>query len=392
MINRRRLITSSAVAMASALPSLKAEAKQLDFDVEMRGTSGIFERLPRLDAESELDFYTGYRTWIRNDVFRQAARRADRIFRDKGLDPNNNDVPVREVVKLLENDPILAYNVHARETTQQIMWRTIQDEYHRDGDRYLEELERAEKKGPGTLSLNPKMEVPRFAAYEIHLQPGGYVGDPFAGYIYYHGLNVEFAFGNYHDELQGGRAATVPTPPDGKVKRILDQGCSAGQLVLQMKKRFPEAEVWGNDIGGPMVRFAHMRSVDLGVEAHYVQELCEKSQFPDNHFDIVTNFLLYHEVPEVSGRAIIHEAYRTLRPGGIWYPMDIFTGSPPPKSAYGKFSAWYNHRWNAEVWWLEYMDWALDFENEMKRAGFEVVRAPQSGGGPRYNLMGIKRA
>ncbi|MBM3515278.1 MAG: hypothetical protein FJX59_16420, partial [Alphaproteobacteria bacterium] len=236
MIDRRRLIATTSIALASALPTLKAEAKKLEADFEPRGTSGIFERLPRLDAESELDFYTGYRTWVRNDVFQQAARRADKIFRAKGLDPNKNDLPVREVVKLLESDPILAYNVHARETTQQIMWKTIQDEYHRFGDRYVEELEKAEKQGPGTLKLNPQMDVPRFATYEIHLQPGGYVGDPFAGYIYYHGLNVEFAFGNYHDELQGGRAATVPTPKDGKVKRVLDQGCSSGQLVLELKK------------------------------------------------------------------------------------------------------------------------------------------------------------
>jgi SAM-dependent methyltransferase len=272
------------------------------------------------------------------------------------------------------------------------MWKSIQDEYHRDGERYLEELERAEKKGPGTLELRPKIEVPRYAAYEIHLQPGGYVGDPFAGYIYYHGLNVEFAFGNYHDELQGNRAKYVPAPADGKVKRILDQGCSSGQLCLTLKKKFPEAEVWGSDIGAPMIRFAHMRSVDLGVETHYVQELAEKSQFPDNYFDIVTNFLLFHEIPEDVGRGVIREAARTLRPGGIWYPMDTFTGSPPPTSAYGKFSGWYNHRWNAEVWWLDYVRLAPDFEDEMTRAGFEVVKGPPSSPGLKYNIMGVKKA
>ncbi|MDX2221448.1 MAG: class I SAM-dependent methyltransferase, partial [Rhodospirillaceae bacterium] len=366
MLNRRHLMTTAAAALSAAVPALKAQAKEaeakgLAFDVEARGTTEIFERLPRLDLESELDFYTGYRTWVRNDVFKQAARRAEAIFKARGLDPNKNDLPVREVVQLLEADPILAYNVHARETTQQIMWKAIQDEYHAHADQYLDELDRAAKQGPGTLQVRKDLHIPKFASYEIHLQPGGYVGDAFAGYIYYHGLNVEFADGNYHDELQGNRAATVPVPADGKVRRVLDQGCSSGQLVQQLKKRFPEAEAWGNDIGAPMLRFAHMRSVDLGVETHYAHELCEQSQFPDNHFDIITNFLLYHEVPEAIGRAIIHEAWRTLRPGGIWYPMDIYTTGNPPTSAYSKFSSWYNHRWNAEVWWLEYYDWANDF-------------------------------
>ncbi len=391
MLNRRTLLNTSVAAIASSIPALKVTAKELDFDMEPRGTWGFFERLPDLRLESELDFYTSYRTWVRHDVFRQAARRANVLFREQGIDPMNNDIPIRDVVKLLESDPVLGYTVHARETTQQIMWAAIQDAYHAEGDKYLEELERAEKKGPGTIELRPDLHIPDFARYEIHLQPGGYVGDPFAGYIYYHGLNVEFANGNYRDELQVNRAEEVPLPPDGRVKRVLDQGCSSGQLVLALKRKFPDAEVWGNDIGAPMLRFAHMRSVDLGMETHYAHELSEESHFPDNHFDIITNFLLYHEVPEKSGRAIIHESFRTLRPGGIWYPMDIYTSVLPSQSAYRKFADWYNHRWNAEVWWLEYREMAPDFENEMRRAGFEVVRQP-IGGGRRTNVMGVKPA
>ncbi len=251
MLNRRTLLNTSVAALASALPALKAEAKGLDFDMDPRGTTGIFERLPSLDLESELGFYTSYRTWARRDVFRAATRRANTIFRELGIDPRNNDLPIREVVKILETDPLMGYTVHTRETTQQIMWAAIQDAYHADGDMYLEELERAEKKGPGTLELRSDLHIPKFASYEIHLQPGGYVGDPFAGYIYYHGLNVEFGGGNYRDELQSGRADSVPPPPDGKVRRVLDQGCSAGQLVLALKRKFPDAEVWGNDIGIP---------------------------------------------------------------------------------------------------------------------------------------------
>ena len=236
MLNRRTLINTSAAAIASTLPVLKSEAKGLDLDLEPRGTMGIFERLPRLDLESELAFYTSYRTWVRQDVFRAAARRANTIFRDLGINPRMNDLPIREVVKILEGDPLMGYTVHARETTQQIMWASIQDAYHANGEMYLEELERAEGKGPGSLALRPGLHVPKFARYEIHLQPGGYVGDPFAGYIYYHGLNVEFANGNYRDELQTGRADAVPVPPDGQVKRVLEQGCSAGQLTMALKR------------------------------------------------------------------------------------------------------------------------------------------------------------
>ncbi len=393
MLSRRKLAAVAAPAIAAALPSLKAHAKGLDYDLEPRGSFGVFERLPDLRLESELDFYTSYRTWARNDVWRRAARRATRLFREMDLDPYDTDIPFREVAEMLEHDPVLGMMVHARESTQQIMWNAIRDIYHADGDRHLEEMERAERQGPGTIELHPNMHIPGFARYEIHLQPGGYVGDPFAGITYYHALNVEFPDGNFHDQLQFNKANEVPEPPDGRVQRIFDQGCASGQMTVELKRRFPEAEVWGSDIGAPMLRFAHMRSVDLGVETHYMHELCEESNFPDNHFDIATNFLLYHEIPESSGRAIIHESFRILRPGGIWYPMDIYTSTMPVPSAYEKFFWWFDHRWNHEVWTLEYRNLALDFENEMRRAGFEVVRTPRNGnrrGG--NNIMGIKPA
>ena len=391
MMSRREIATVAAAAVASTLPSLKAEAKGLGVDPELRGTLGTYERLPKLSTESELDYYMSYRAWARNDVWRRAARRAAKLFEEMGIDPQENDVPVRDVVQMIEHDPVLAMMVHARESTQQIMYRRLWETFHADGDRLLERMEEAERRGPGTLELHPDMHIPDFARYEIHLQPGGYVGDPFAGHIFYHSLNVEIPHGNYQDDAQGRAAGRVPAPPDGKVKRILDQGCSAGQLVVALKRKWPEAEVWGNDIGAPMLRYAHQRSVEQGIETHFMHELSEESSFPNEHFDIVTNWLLFHEVPESSGRAIIHESFRLLRPGGVWFPMDNYTANLPKNSAYEKFFWWFDHRWNHEVWTFEYRKLALDFENEMRRAGFEIAYGP-SYGGRNTNIMGIKPA
>ena len=44
-----------------------------------------------------------------------------------------------------------------------------------------------------------------------------------------------------------GAIAKLPTPADGRVRRVLDIGCSAGQSATAFKERFPEAEVWGVD-------------------------------------------------------------------------------------------------------------------------------------------------
>jgi len=390
MMNRRKYMTISAAAAAASVSAFESFAKDFGGDFEPRGTDRIFERLASLNRESELDFYTGYRVWIQTDLKEAAQKRAREIFRENGISPYA-DVPMDQVVRLMEVDPIMAYNIHAWETTQIAMWRSIQNEYHKHADMYLDELEAAEKLGSGTIQLRPDMHIPEYTTYEIHLQPGGYVGDPFAGYIYNHGENVVFHGGNYQDDAQVRLASAVPLPEDGKVKRILEQACSSGQFTAALKTRFRDAEVWGDDIGAPMLRYAHMRSVELGLETHYVQQLSEESQLPDNHFDIVTNNLLFHEVPEDAAEGIISEGFRQLRPGGIYYPVDLFTANPPNRTAYGKYWAWRDYRWNAEVWRMDYMN--LDMAAVMKKVGFIVdENGPPARRGARRNIIGIKPA
>ena len=243
--------------------------------------------------------------------------------------------------------------------------------------------------GPGTLELDSKLVLPPYTKHEIHIQPGGYVGDPFAGFIYLHGQNVVFSGGNFQDNAQVSFANAVPLPADGKVRRVLEQGCSIGQLTMALKLRFPTAEVWGDDVAAPMLRFAQVLAVDRGIDVHFMQQLSEKSKFPDNHFDVVMNNLMFHEVTTEGARGIIAEAFRTLRPGGVFYPIDLFTGSAKPKTAYTQFRAWQDYRWNAEVWRMEYT--ALDLEGEMRKAGFVVnENGPTARRGTDRNVMGTK--
>ena len=293
--NRRALLLAGSAAAAVAAPSLKAIAEAAEWDAEPRGTVGRFhERLPNLTVESEQDFYSGFRDWHTLEILATSQRRALEILKENGISPDEK-IPMEDVIALMENDPIMGMSVLTWENTQQAIWDTIQRVYHENADLYFDEMEAAEKMGPGSIELHPEMHIPQYASYEIHLQPGGYVGDPFAGYIYVHGENAVFFNGNHQDNAQRSLARRVPAPPDGKVNRVLEQGCSSGQFTLALKDKWPEAEVWGTDVGAPMIRYAHQKSVDLGMETHYMHELSEESRFPDEHFDVITNNLLYHE-------------------------------------------------------------------------------------------------
>ena len=395
MINRRTLFGAAATlgtAITSALTGRPAAAGRPAFDVEPRGTVGRLERLPRLDVESRDDFLTGYRLWQTRKLGPVARGRFDTIMAAHGLN-SKDDIPLQQIFEAVEDDPILGVQAHARACVHNLMHQNFQSFFHASADTYLAELEAADASGPGTLELNPDIDIPEYARHEIHTQPGGYVGEPFAGHIYHYSTNNFYARldkGNYQDDLHTDLGNGIPTPADGKVRRILDLGCGIGQLTVALKERFPQAEVWGLDIGAPMLRYGHMRAVELGVDVNYAQRLAEDTQFPDNHFDIVTSYILHHEVPAEISQQIVNETHRILRPGGHYFPIDFYTGNKPRTDAYTKFSEWKDHRWNNEVWRLEYA--GLDFPQAMRRAGFAVNEKGPAIWRSRKNLIGVKPA
>jgi ubiquinone/menaquinone biosynthesis C-methylase UbiE len=268
-------------------------------------------------------------------------------------------------------------------SNQQITWKTLQDYFHANADMYLSEMEAADKNGPGTLELNPGIE-PEYTRHEIHIQPGGYVGDAFAGHIYHYGTNsfyISVLGHNEQDQVHKAVAAMMPVPADGKVKRILDAGCGIGQMTVALKERFPDAEVWGVDIGAPMVRYAHMRANDIGIGANFRHALAEDTKFPDGYFDIVTSYIMHHELPAEKTIEVIKETRRVTRPGGVYSPLDFNNGGlTGPASVL--HSRWWDHRWNNEVWSLSYH--GMDFSGEIAKAGFKQEKgvkplAPQFG-------------
>lgn len=383
MIDRRMLFSASAAVAsfaATALTGRSASAKSNSFkDIEPRGSDRKFERLPSVDVESEMDFHSGFLSWLTKDFDRESTKRLDTILEDNGINPKE-DVPVEEFIDLVKSDPLIATRMRVWVSNQRMAWKVLQKVFHGNAEQYYEEMESAENAGPGSLELNPDMVIPEYTKHEIHIQPGGYVGDPFGGYVnyYYGNMFYQALFSkNSQDDLQVSMSSKVPLPEDGRVLRILDMGCATGRLTFGIKERFPEAEVWGIDVGGPMVRFAHTRAVDLGLEVHFAQRLAEDTRFPDNHFDLVISNILHHEVSAQATDEIVAEAYRVLRPGGVFFPIDHRTGKQAPKkSASWNFRVWNDRNINNEVWRRDFE--SRDFAELIGHAGFDVDETVQA--------------
>jgi predicted O-methyltransferase YrrM len=395
MINRRDLIlaggAAATVAGGTGYAAQSADAARSSIrPLNSRGRVGIFTRLPDVDVESRGEFMMQLSIWNGAELAHVAQDRARKILELNGI-AWDAPVSMAKAVGLFSTDPILSSWAKTQSTHQYVKYRLLQTELHRYEDQYLSQLDASDKIGPGTLELSPKLQIPEYCRREIHTMPGGYMGDPLAGYMYRYGVEWGVLHGrDSQDEYHNGLASAVPLPTDGKVDRVLDLGTSLGQLATSMKARFPEAEVHGIDVAAPMLRYAHLKAVGMGSEVHFSQQLAEDLKFPDNHFDVVTAFILFHEVRGEQAKQILREVSRVLRPGGIFHPVDFYTAGSPPKTAYQQWGAFWNHRWNHEDWMMEYA--ALDFAGEMTKAGMKVQRGTVPAGlsNSSPNIMGVK--
>jgi ubiquinone/menaquinone biosynthesis C-methylase UbiE len=284
--------------------------------------------LTELDSESDVDFVEGLFGFLGKlePALRDGAERALAEFRAAtGRDPADVD----EARAVLGRVPVVAARLRIRHTIQDMNHDAILADLRRRQAELLAELDRYDRLGPGSVQYDPTWTPPAYACREIHRMPGGYVTDPLAGYLYHYSTKSFFAGRNDRDEIHIRSVEKLPVPADGQVRRILDLGCSAGQSATALKQRFPQAEVWGIDVGAPMVRYAHKRAVDLGLEVHFKQGLAEATGFPDASFDIVHAFILFHELPLEIAERVVAEAARVLRPGGLFLVTDFQTRHVP---------------------------------------------------------------
>ena len=94
-----------------------------------------------------------------------------------------------------------------------------------------------------------------------------------------------------------------------RVLRYLDVGCGKGELLSLLRDDFHE--VAGCDPSRGML------SSSQGVETR-VQENFGKIPFDDAAFDFITAVCVYHHVPPSARLALTREAYRVLRPEGVF--------------------------------------------------------------------------
>jgi ubiquinone/menaquinone biosynthesis C-methylase UbiE len=146
------------------------------------------------------------------------------------------------------------------------------------------------------------------------------------------------------NDAVGRAAANFVTEkfPALKPRRVLDLGCGVGHATLPFVDAYPEAELFGVDLGAPTLRYAHARAESLGAKVAFSQQNAASTDFEDGAFDLVVSCLLLHEVPQKVTSGIIAECHRLLAPGGVMMHADSFARRDEP------FAAFLGHRHEVE--------------------------------------------
>jgi ubiquinone/menaquinone biosynthesis C-methylase UbiE len=339
-----------------------------------RGSNGRTPRLRSLDLESQQDFIRGFREWMVTDMDSEIRVHSEDLLRRHGV-PAELAGDVDVLRKVFEPDPLIASRLRVWITNQRQMWAGLADQFGRHRDHYLAELAAFDAMGPGSVELDPDLVIPDYCRHEIHIQPGGYVGDEFSGVMYHYGTNSFYMGQNDSDEFHIMLAKRAARPADGKVSKVVDLGCGIGQLSIALKEQFPEAEVLGLDVAGPMLRYAHKRAVELNLDVRFQQRLAEDTRLESGSVDLACAYILFHEVPATAARDICAEVFRILRPGGVFDITDFATGAQkaaaPP---FATFRSWADHQYNGERWREEFCN--SDFVALLNSVGFDATLQP----------------
>lgn len=323
-------------------------------------------------SASYLEFVAGMRLYDAREVqalLKQTYDRGAGEFEKRAGRPPNS---LEDAHEILDGQDVSRWYRRLMRTGQEMNWDGVIRSSRAYSDVLEEELTAAESLGPGTLILDPDLEYPAyFDRTEFHLQPGSYHGTAVSGYIYYFGVSVFYrSMGQDTESLKRDNVYGSPIPPDGVVNRVLDMPCSVGQSTWAWKERFPDAKVWGADMGAPMVRYAHRLATEKGIDVSYAQLAGEDMKlFPDDHFDIVYTHNLFHELPVEVGRRVMNEAYRVLRAGGTFVVLDFASAE-----SWTPYDAWmrdFDTNDNGEPFATLFC--RSDLVGSIKAAGFSAV-------------------
>jgi len=334
--------------------------------------------------QARLDMIEGLKAFVASEVV--PALRRDFDGWTERRKPVEDQLRDREFMAgRWQTNPLYQSSRGLQRVSQESMWREVINGLSERRDE-IEEVLDAPVDAPGSLILDPNLEMPRYYdATEFHLQPGNYHRDSLAELVDGPGVAAYSMHRYGRDGGEMGRAL-ISVLPEKDYKRVLYLGCGPGYKAYPIVDVFPRAEHYGVDLSAPMLKYARHRAAEHKRPIHFRQMNAESLDFEDGAFDLIFCKLLLHEVPTKAVLNIVAEAARVLAPDGVFCNLELPSyQSLDPLSAY--LMDWDTHH-NGEPFWRAYHE--MDLVGAFNDAGLHggLVEAYSEWGGAKGNYMG----
>ncbi len=165
---------------------------------------------------------------------------------------------------------------------------------------------------------------------------------------------------SYHDVLR----QKLPVSP----QTILDLHCTVGLSSFTLQDIYPQAQLTGLDFSAYYLAVALHNAQQQQRSVTWVHALPEATGLAAQSFDLVSAFLLFHEMPQDATRKIFREARRLLPTGGHFTFMDM----NPRSQAYQTMPPYIMTLLKSTEPFMDQY-FALDVEAELSEAGFDSV-------------------
>lgn len=106
-------------------------------------------------------------------------------------------------------------------------------------------------------------------------------------------------------------------------QQILDLGCGTGTLTILIKQAVIKAKVCGVDIDPNVLKLAHQKIQEAGLDIPLEQANASTLPYPSNRFERVLSSLVLHHLTLTEKHQAFKEVLRVLQPDGEFWILDF---------------------------------------------------------------------
>jgi 2-polyprenyl-3-methyl-5-hydroxy-6-metoxy-1,4-benzoquinol methylase len=189
--------------------------------------------------------------------------------------------------------------------------------------------------------------------YEFHKSEGGWEGHDYMGFVHGELIHRQMVNPNFAGLIYATRKSVAEAAPVAQPQRILEIGCCSGQYTQGVAEVFPDAEIRACDLSARQLEQAQRYANEHGLDWNLFQAAGEATGQPDDYFDLVTSYAVFHELPLQASRQVLQECLRVTKPGGYTVIGDV-----KAYHAFTPYERWKNDYWNqvhgGDPYWREY--------------------------------------